>query len=110
MSKNKEIIKKVIFNKNGRTSVLIVDEGYIISNIKKEYIGYVDKDRIYDFNGNQRAWFKKGFFFDLYGKRIGFTENARKYNADLPKTKVSNIKLNNSSYRPLKPGSPQITF
>ena len=97
----------IIFDKKGTPSLEIVKNGYLASYTHKLYAGYIEEDRVHDFNGNQRGWFDNGLLRDLSGKCVGFTSKANgKLHPKFPSITLpkKTIKL---SEPPLKPVSQE---
>ena len=98
-------MKNVIFDKKGNPS-LIIKDNYLISCDRSIYAGCIQEDRIYDFNGQQRAWLEEGLLIDLHGKIVGFTEqslNSDKIHFDLPSTKSLEKEVLPETPPPLEP-------
>lgn len=104
------MMKNVIFDRKGTPSLRIVKRSYLASCRRNIYAGYIEKDRVHDFNGTQRGWFDKGVLRDLSGKCVGFVESANgKCHPVFPsiKTPKSFIELTTP---PLKPVSQENPF
>ena len=103
-------MKNVIFDQAGLPSLRIVENDYLASCGSDIYAGYIEKDRVHDFNGNQRGWFDDGVLRDLNGKCVGFVKSANgNSHPDFPRIKTSKnfIEL---SKPPLKPVSLENLF
>ena len=70
------MMENVIFDQTGKPSLRIVENKYLASCNHKIYAGYIEQDRVHDFNGTQRGWFDDGILRDLNGKCVGFMESA----------------------------------
>ena len=103
-------MKNVIFDQKGFPSLRIVEKNYLASCKDNIYAGYIEKDRVHDFNGNQRGWFDKGVLRDLSGKCVGFVKSANgKSHPVFPSIKVSKNFVELST-PPLKPVSLETPF
>lgn len=69
-------MKKVIFDQNGQASLIIISNNLLFSYVDNIYVGYIENDRVHDFNGSQRGWFNDGFLRNLNGECVGFTLNT----------------------------------
>ena len=100
----------IIFDRKGTPSLKIASNSYLISCIHNIYAGFIEKDRVHDFNGTQRGWFHDGVLRDLNGKCVGFMETANgKCHPVFPSTRaLQNVvePLN----PPLKPGFQEQSF
>ncbi len=70
------MMKNVIFDRKGTPSLRVVKRGYLASCRHNIYAGYIEKDRVHDFNGTQRGWFDDGILRDLNGKCVGFMKST----------------------------------
>ena len=98
-------MKNVIFDKKGNPS-LIIKNNYLISCDRNIYAGCIQEDRIYDFNGQQRAWLEEGFLIDLNGQVVGFMEQSLKsdkIHLNLPSIKNLDKNVSPDSPPPLEP-------
>ena len=103
-------MEKVIFDRKGTPSLRIVKKSYLVSCRRKIYAGYIEQDRVHDFNGTQRGWFDDGILRDLSGKCVGFMKSANgKCHPALPSIKTSK-KFVELPTPPLKPVSQENTF
>ncbi len=103
-------MKDVIFDQQGTPSLRIVRKDYLASCKHNIYAGYIDSNRVHDFNGTQRGWFDNGVLRDLNGKCVGFIKSANgKCHPILPAIKSfkSFVKL---PMPPLKPVSQKNSF
>ncbi len=104
------MMKNIIFDRKGAPSLRIVRKSYLASCRHNIYAGYIEKDRVHDFNGTQRGWFDDGILRDLGGKCVGFVASANgKCHPVFPsiKTLKSFVKL---TAPPLKPVSQEKPF
>lgn len=98
-------MENIIFDKNGNPS-LIIKDNYLIIFKNSKYAGCIQEDKVYDFNGRQRAWLEGGFLIDLNGKIVGFTEqisDSDKNRFKLPATKNLKTKAPPKTDPPLEP-------
>ena len=98
-------MQDVIFDKDGNPS-LIIKGNYLISCDRNMYAGCIQENRIYDFNGQQRAWLEEGLLIDLNGKIVGFMEqslNSDKIHLEFPSTKNLEEEVNPENPPPLEP-------
>ena len=98
-------MEKIIFDKKGYPS-LIIKDNYLISCDKNIYAGCIQEDRVYDFNGQQRAWLEEGFLIDLHGKIVGFMKqslNSDKVHFDLPSIKNLEKEVLPETHPPVEP-------
>lgn len=65
----------VIYNKNGKPLLRLLENGRFVSFNGKS-IGFLDRENIYDYNGNHRGWYIGGIFRDREGKCVGFGEKV----------------------------------
>ena len=69
-------MKKVIFDQKGKASLVIISDKLLFSYVDSIYAGYIDNERVHDFNGSQRGWFSDGILRNLNGECVGFTHNT----------------------------------
>lgn len=103
-------MKNVIFDRKGTPSLVIVKNSYLASCRHNIYAGYIEKDRVHDFNGTQRGWFDDGILRDLSGKCVGFVKSANgKCHPVFPATKAPK-NFSELPKPPLKPVSQERPF
>jgi len=104
------MMKNVIFDRKGTPSLKIMKKNYLASFKYKIYAGYIEEDRVHDFNGTQRGWFDNGVLRDLSGKCVGFVESANgKSHPVFPSIKKPGSVVELST-PPLKPVSQEHLF
>ena len=100
----------MIFDRKGVPSLRLVRDTYLASCKRSIYAGYVEQDKVHDFNGNQRGWLSEGVLRDLHGKCVGFMKSANgKQNPAFPPFKVSRG-FAELPKPPLKPASQEQPF
>ena len=103
--------QNIIFDKKGSPCLKIENDNFLSCFKNRFYAGYIEKNRVHDFNGAQRGWFKSGVLRDLNGKCVGFVLGANgKMHPKFPppqKLAIRHIELNKP---PLKPVSQEYPF
>lgn len=65
----------VINNRRGGPVLRLLNSGEFLTYSNK-YLGFLQNEAVYDYNGAQRAWFENGVLRDLQGNVIGFVNGA----------------------------------
>ena len=104
-------IQNIIFDKKGSPSLKIEDNNFLSCFKGSFYAGYIEKNRVHDFNGTQRGWFKNGVLRDLNGKCVGFVLGANgRFHPKFPPIKKTIKKPLTLTKPPLKPVSQEYPF
>ena len=101
-------MKKIIFDRKGHASLLIINNSLLFSCVDSIYAGYIENDRVHDFNGSQRGWFIGGILRNLTGECVGFTRNTNSgEHPSLPVVEKETKQLNELPAPPLMPVSQE---
>ena len=104
-------MEKIIFDKKGNPSLRIENDNFLSSLTRGFYVGYIEEDRVHDFNGTQRGWFKNGVLRDLSGECVGFVSGANgKFHLKFLPLKRVVKKIFKLAEPPLKPVSQEYPF
>ncbi len=73
--KESDRMEITLFNKNGKPTAYIADDGETIYLWDGRPVAFVSEDKVFDWNGRQLGWFNNGTIFDIYGLRSGFIKS-----------------------------------
>ena len=96
-----------IYNRNGEAEYRVLPRG-IISDYMGNCVAYIRKTSfntcIYDYNGNQIAWFEKGALRDKEGYLVGFSDNnLTEKNYNMPMLPYKKLKSNRNVFDKIEP-------